>query len=82
MMRDVSSNVPLHPVSPFGALVMRVVQGISARWTPRGLPRLVWLVRRFVVGTGMGIIWYQKRFRIICDCDSYYRREATQQLVC
>jgi FkbM family methyltransferase len=53
------------------ALVMQMIQSITVRYAPRGLPRLIWLSHRFTIGTGMRIVWYKRQFRVICDCDSY-----------
>lgn len=63
---------PVYPLPPLVSRpLMRLVQEISYYAVPRGLPRMVWILRRLVVGSGIRTVSYQDRFRMYCDSDSY-----------
>ena len=48
------------------------IQTAALRWQLRGLPRVAWALRRAILGSGERQVWYQRRFRFVCDCDSRY----------
>jgi len=52
-------------------MLMRLAQEVSKYGVPRGLPRVAWTLRRFVVGNGTKIVWFRNRFRMYCDSESY-----------
>jgi len=68
-----SISRPVYPLPPLVSRpLMRLVQEISCYAVPRGLPRMVWILRRLVVGGGgIRTVSYQERFRMYCDSDSY-----------
>lgn len=67
-----SISRPVYSLSPFVSRpLMRLAQEISRYAVPRGLPRMVWIMRRLFVGSGIRTVSYRDRFRMYCDSDSY-----------
>src|SRR5437899_9538061 len=52
-------------------LLLRLVQNVSQRRVPRGLPRIIWHMRGIVIGKGIRTIEFRNLFRMYCECDSY-----------
>ncbi len=69
LFRTLSSDSPTSSV--LARKLTRAVQSLANVVVLRGFPRLVWILRRVVIGSGIRIIWYLSRFKMYCDSSSY-----------
>lgn len=66
---DLEGPSPPPPIG--GRLALQLAQAMSVYGVPRGLPRLFWWKRRWILGNGTRTVWFQNRFRILCESESY-----------
>jgi FkbM family methyltransferase len=53
-------------------LLLPLFQEVASRVVPRGLPRIGWISRRLLLGSGVREVNFRQRFSICCNTDSYH----------